>query len=205
MPDLIDALKERRSVRKYQPKPVPKELILKILQAAGAAPSAHNSQSYRFIILEDARVKRELAEAMAKMWAADMEKDGQPMNADRRRERVDRFAKAPCLILACTTSVDGLPVYADERRSCVRDLAMQSLGAAIENLLLAAHALGLGGCWYAAPCFCKETVRIVLKIPHEVEPQAFVVLGYAAEKPSAPLKKAVGDFCFSDGWSRAFG
>ncbi len=201
MPDLFDAIRQRRSIRRYQQKPIPKALILKVLEAAGWAPSAHNAQPYRFIILEDAKVKQELAKAMAQAWAADMEKDGETINANRRRERTERFANAPCLILACTTPVEGLPNYPDERRrSCVHDLAVQSLGAAIENLLLAAHALGLGGCWYAAPGFCKETVRQQLKIPSEVEPQAFIVLGYPAEHPSAPTRKKLAEYCFVDFW-----
>ena len=66
---------------------------------------------------------------------------------------------------------------------------MQSLGAAMQNLLLAAHAKGLGACWFCAPGFCKETVRAVLKIPDEVEPQALIAMGYPAEKPPRHLEK----------------
>jgi len=140
---------------------------------------------------------------MAQVWVADMSKDGQTIDEDKRRERVERFAKAPVLILACVTSIEGLPSYSDMRRqACLHDLAVQSLGAAIENLLLAAHAKGLGACWYSAPCFCKETVKHTLKIPDAVEPQAFVVLGYPAENPSVPPKKPLTAFCFVDKWGR---
>ena len=88
------------------------------------------------------------------------------------------------------------------RQACLHDLAVQSLGAAIENLLLAAHAKGLGACWYSAPCFCKETVKQKLKIPDAVEPQAFIVLGYPAEKPLAPKKKSLAEIGFVDEWGR---
>ena len=81
-----------------------------------------------------------------------------------------------------------------------RDLAQQSLGAAMQNLLLTAHAVGLGACWFCAPGFCKETVRKVLKIPDAVEPEAFVILGYPAETPSVPTKKSLGEYCFVDMW-----
>ena len=70
----LDTIKERRSVRKYQAKPVPQEAIEEVLAAAGWAPSAHNAQPWRFIVLADPEVKRKLAEAMAKSWAADMVK-----------------------------------------------------------------------------------------------------------------------------------
>ena len=83
---------------------------------------------------------------------------------------------------------------------CERDLAIQSFGAAIQNLLLTAHAAGLGACWYCAPGFCKETVREVLKIPDSVEPQAFVILGYPAETPSVPPKKSLAENCFLNMW-----
>lgn len=203
MTSLEDAIRQRRSIRKYQTKPVPKALVLAVLEAAGQAPSAHNAQPYRFIIIENPTVKQRLADAMAKAWAADLECDGKTVTIEKRKERAGRFADAPVLILACTTPVEGLPRYPDERRSgCVRDLAVQSLGAALQNLFLTATSLGVGGCWYAAPCFCKDVVREHLKIPFEVEPQAFVVLGYAAENPKAPKKKPIGDFCCVDAWDK---
>ncbi len=201
MGEFSTIVQQRRSIRKYQPTPIPKTLVWKVLTAASQAPSAHNAQSYRFLLLENPQLKRRLADAMAEAWATDLESDGQTIDADKRQERADRFANAPVLILACTTSVEGLPSYPDERRrGCVRDLAVQSLGAALENLFLAATAVGLGGCWYAAPCFCKAVVREQLNIPQEVEPQAFVVLGYAAEQPSVPSKKGFRDVCFVDEW-----
>ncbi len=206
MASLKEAIRQRRSIRKYKSKHVSREMVLAVLEAAGQAPSAHNAQSYRFIILENPAVKQQLAHEMAQAWAADIESDGKTVTPETRKERAGRFAKAPVLILACTTPVEGLPIYPDERRrSCVRDLAVQSLGAALENLFLMATEIGLGGCWYAAPCFCKEVVRENLKIPKGVEPQAFVVLGYAAEKPHPPKKKTLEDFCYFDGWGSGLG
>ena len=114
MPDLLDIIEGRRSIRKYQLKQIPRKLIEEVLVAAGWAPSAHNAQPYGFIILENAQTKLDLAEAMAKVWVADLEKDGQTIEADRLRERVERFAKAPVLILACITGIEGLPRYSDD-------------------------------------------------------------------------------------------
>jgi F420 biosynthesis protein FbiB-like protein len=202
MPDVLDVIKQRRSVRKYLPKEVPSKIVAEVLVAAGWAPSAHNAQPWRFIVLEDASVKRMLADAMADAWAADLAKDDLTVEADKRKERVERFANAPVLILACVT-MDGLRKFPDkERQMCERDLAMQSFGAATQNLLLAAHAKGLGACWFSAPSFCKETVRKVLKIADDVEPQALIALGYPAEKPQVPLKKSLGAYCFMDKWGR---
>jgi coenzyme F420-0:L-glutamate ligase / coenzyme F420-1:gamma-L-glutamate ligase len=200
MSNMLDAIKERRSVKTYQSRTVPHELIEEVLVAAGWAPSAHNAQPWRFIVLADASVKRELAEAMAESWAADMAKDGLKIEADKRKVRVERFATAPVLILACLT-MDSMNKFPDEKRQkSERDLAVQSLGAALQNLLLAAHAKGLGACWFSAPGFCKETVRKVLKIPDEIEPEALIAMGYPAEKPSVPPKKLLGDYCFKNKW-----
>jgi coenzyme F420-0:L-glutamate ligase / coenzyme F420-1:gamma-L-glutamate ligase len=204
MTDLLDAIKGRRSIRKYLPQPVPSKLVEEVLVAAGWAPSAHNSQPWRFIILDNSLVKRDLADAMAKAWAADSIKDGKAVETKMYKERVERFANAPVLILACST-MEGLRKFPDkERQMCERDLAIQSFGAAIQNLLLTAHAAGLGACWYCAPSFCKETVREGLKIPDSVEPQAFLILGYPAETPSVPHKKSYPENCFLDMWGNKF-
>ena len=200
MTDLTDAIRERRSIRKYLPKKVPKELVEEFLVAAGWAPSAHNAQPWRFIVLADSAVKRELALAMADAWAADITKDGLTIEEDKRKASVERFASVPVLILACLT-MEGMQKFPDERRQkCERDLAMQSLGAAMQNLLLASHAKGLGACWFCAPSFCKETVRKVLKIPVAVEPEALIALGYPAENPPTPTRKRLGEYCFLDSW-----
>ncbi len=200
MTDLFDAIRQRRSIRKYLSKPVPREMVEEVLIAAGWAPSAHNSQPWWFIVLADASVKRRLAIDMADAWVVDLERDGLTVEAKMRKERVEWFADAPVLILACST-LEGLRKFPDDKRqTCERDLAMQSLGAAMQNLLLTTHMKGLGACWFCAPGFCKETVRKVLKIPDSVEPEAFVIMGYPAETPCVPPKKSLVEFCFLDTW-----
>jgi F420 biosynthesis protein FbiB-like protein len=175
------------------------------LEAAGWAPSAHNAQPWRFIVLADQQVKRGLAKAMAEAWAADMAKDGVSIEPEKVRLRVERFSDAPALVLACFC-MDGMIRFPDaERGGLERDLALQSLAASLQNLLLAAHSLGLGACWFCAPSFCKQTVREALEIPNDAEPQALVALGYPAEEPTTPLKKQHGEFCFRDRWGVAFG
>ncbi len=204
MSHMLDAIKERRSVRKYSARPVPQETIEEVLVAAGWAPSAHNAQPWRFIVLADPSVKRQLADAMAESWAADIAKDGLDIEPEKFKFRVERFATAPVLILACLT-MDGMDNFSDEKRQkCERDLAMQSLASALENMLLAAHAKGLGACWFCAPGFCKETVRKILKIPSDVEPEALITMGYPAEKPSVSPKKPLSDYCFKDKWGGKF-
>jgi F420 biosynthesis protein FbiB-like protein len=147
-------------------------------------------------------VKQKLASGMAEAWAADLTREGITVDVEKRQERVERFAKAPVLILACLT-MEGLRKFPDaERQSYERDLAVQSLGASLQNLLLAATAVKLASCWFCAPSFCKEVVREVLHIPETVEPHAFVILGYTGERPSPPPKKKLSEYCFSDVWGK---
>ena len=165
MSPLPAELKSRRSIRKYQQKPIPKQLITDVLEAAKWAPSAHNAQPWRFIVLTEPVGKRNLSKVMAEAWAEDVAKDGQRIDKAIISAKVERFATAPALILACFT-MDGMHEQPDQKRQNVeRDLALESLGAAIQNILLTAHAKGLGACWFCAPAFCKENVRKILKIP----------------------------------------
>ena len=202
MSNLFEAIENRRSIRKYQSRTVPESVINEILKAAGWAPSAHNAQPWRFIVLDDALVKRDLAEAMAESWATDIAKDGLKIEANVRKLRVERFATAPALLLACLT-MDGMNKHSNQKgQTAERDLAMQSLGAALQNMLLAAHEKGLGACLFCAPGFCKQTVRKVLKIPDDIDPETLIVMGYAAEKPATPARKVLSEYSFKDKWDK---
>jgi nitroreductase len=68
-------------------------------------------------------------------------------------------------------------------------MAVQSVGAEIQNLLLSAHAEGLGTCWMCAPLFCKDAVKTVLNLPMSFDPQAFILMGVSNEKPATPRRK----------------
>jgi F420 biosynthesis protein FbiB-like protein len=180
------------------------EIISEILEAAGWAPSAHNTQPWRFIVLTNDALKRGLTEAMANAWTADLIRDSTPSEARENmiKESVERFTRAPVLVVACLTMEDMIKYPDKQRQKCERDLAVQSLGAAIQNMLLAAHSKGLGACWFCAPLFCKQTVRKVLKIPDDVEPQALITIGYVAEKPSAPSRKPFQIYSYLDCWGK---
>ncbi len=139
---------------------------------------------------------------MAQVWLAEMEKDqiSQNMRSATARRSVERFASAPALILACLTLTD-MDIYPDkERQRIERDLAVQSLGASVQTLLLAAYASGLGACWYCAPIFCKASVKQSLGVPDSVEPQALITLGYPDEAPKLPPRHPLDRFAFLGKW-----
>lgn len=192
----------RRSVRKYLPKTVPTALLMEILDSARFAPSAHNAQPWRFVVLTETESKRRLATAMAQAWLADLKRDGKPDGLSKfsTEASIERFVKAPILILACLSMKDMNRFLDWERQQCEHDLAVQSLGAAIQNMLLMAQTRQLGSCWYCAPVFAKKAVRDALNIPKEVEPQALITLGYAAEKPTAPQRLPLHSVAFFEEW-----
>lgn len=190
--DIFEAIYSRRSIRQYLDRPVPRELIEKILDAARWAPSAHNRQPWRFAILESAETKVTLAAAMAIRLRADLEHDGAPqavIEKDTSRSQ-ERITNAPVVIVVCVSMRD-MDSYPDSRRqSAEYIMATQSAAMAVQNLVLAAHALGLGACWMCAPLFVPDSVREVLQLAADWEPQALITLGYPAEektKTRSPL------------------
>ncbi|MEM3591653.1 MAG: nitroreductase family protein [Candidatus Bathyarchaeia archaeon] len=192
----------RRSIRIYSPETIPEETILKVIEAVRWAPSAHNAQPWRFIIVTAPDVKKRLAEAMASDWMRDLEGNGVSKEEVERltSESIKRFSEAPVLVVAALTMRD-MHKYPDRRRQRLEHLmAAQSLAAAIQNILLAAHAEGLGACWFCAPLFCQETVRRVLGMPREVEPQALITIGYPAESPEPPPRKPLKEIAFKNYW-----
>ena len=187
----------RRSIRRYQPdRPVPREVLEGILAAAIHAPSAHNRQPWRFAVITSPDVRRELALAMGSRLRADLTADNAPAELIEKdvSRSFSRINGAPALVLACMSMVD-MDQYPDAKRSSAEHLmAAQSTALAVQNLLLAAHAEGLGACWMCAPLFCPDVVSAQLDLPADWEPQALITMGYPAEEKQStrqPLETRV--------------
>ncbi|MBI5567835.1 MAG: nitroreductase family protein [Chloroflexi bacterium] len=181
--NLLAAIHTRRSIRRYLDRPVPPSLIDQLLDAATWAPSAHNRQPWRFVVIETAAVKAQLADRLGERLRADRLRDGDPNDVIERdvQRSHDRIVAAPIVIVACLSLID-MDRYPDERRSALEKItAIQSVANAIQNLLLTAHELGLGACWLCAPLFAPEVVRDVLDLPPDWEAQAMITLGYPAD------------------------
>jgi len=172
--ELFEAIKGRRSIRRFQEKDVPYELVMKLIDAARWAPSAGNVQPWEFIIVRDQGLKTALARAaLGQMF----------------------IAQAPVVVVVCADEIRSGSVYGPRGATlyCIQDTA-----AATQNLLLAAHALGLGACWVGA--FNEGEVRRVLGIPQGVRPVAIVPIGYPAESPRPPRRREVGEIIHHDGF-----
>ena len=183
MLELLELIRTRRSIRRYEARAVSPALVDQLLEAATWAPSAHNRQPWRFVVIANDGPKRELAAAMGARLRQDLTADGAPPEVIARdaERSYARITAAPLLILVCLTMED-MDAYPDARRATNESImAMQSAAMAGQNLLLAAHALGLGACWLCAPLFCPDVVRRTLTLPGDWQPQGLITIGYPAE------------------------
>jgi inorganic pyrophosphatase len=175
-------LQSRRSVRHFLPKPVPDDLLYQILETAAWAPSAHNSQPWRFVVLKSPGSRRKLIDAMGAEYRKDLRSDGLPdEEAEQRLNRSrERITSAPAAILLCLD-----PSRGDSYPDPVRQNAEY----------LAAHAVGLAGFWMCAPLFSPSAIRHSLDLPGDWHPVALILLGYPdgwpEPRPRLPLNEVV--------------
>ena len=151
--ELLQVIYRRRSIRSFQRKPIPKDVLNAILEAGRLAPSAHNRQPWHFIVVTKPELKRKL---IFSSWNSFMEDAG-------------------AIIVGCG--------YTGEKWAVV-DVAI-----ALENMVIAAEALGLGSCWIGY--FTESEVKKALKIPENLKVVAMIAIGYPAEKPEPPPKKSL--------------
>jgi F420 biosynthesis protein FbiB-like protein len=192
---LYRTIQERRSIRRFDDSVIPPETLQRVLEAATMAPSAHNRQPWRFVILTALDDKRSLANTLGEELREDRLADGDDPGQIEKdvTQSIERITKAPVVVIACL-SMEAMDVYADERRKTAEYImAVQGVSMAAQNLLLAAHAEGLGACWLCAPLFTKDEVREELSLPDGWDPQGLIILGYPADagkdRPRRPIEE----------------
>ena len=212
-PDNLDLLKApglaliagRRSIRRYVEGAPDRGVVEQVLSAAAWAPSAHNRQPWRFALLAAAASKERLAHAMGERLSADRRADGDDPSAVARdvERSFARISTAPVVILVSLTLAE-MDRYPDlRRREAERIMAIQSTAMAMQNLLLAAHALGLGAAVMCAPLFCADTVAAALGLPQGWEPQGLVTLGFPADRGKPPVRRALAECVWRPAGERA--
>ncbi len=183
--DLATLLRNRRSVRTYQDHPVERALLEQMLEAARWAPSPHGRQPWRFAVLTQQEPKQRLAEQMGETWRANLQMDRQSEETVniRLEKSYQRILRAPTIIIPCLY-LEDLDHYPDQDRQANEvTMAIQSLGAAIQNMLLMAYDLGLDTCWMCAPLFCPEVACAALDLDERFIPHALITVGYATADP----------------------
>jgi F420 biosynthesis protein FbiB-like protein len=191
-------IRGRRSIRRYRPEPVPDDVLQRVLEAASWAPSAHNRQPWRFVVLTEPSKREKLAHRMGELLRAARTADGDDpgdIEGDVTRS-YNRIAGAAVAVVVFMT-LEDMDVYPDARRSRAEELmAVQGAAMATQNLLVAAHAEGLGACWMCAPLFCQEEVGAALGVPPHWQAQALITLGYPASKGKPASRRPVSEMKF---------
>ena len=188
--ETLDVIGRRHSIRKFLDRPVPQEHIEMILTAANQAPSAHNQQSWRFIV-----VKGKKKNSLADLVTSSASRFPRPSSA-LLRMAARSIISAPVVIAIANTGelitrgTDLFKVEKDQARDFFRTMEIQNSAAAVENLLLAATSLGLGTVWLGVLFLIKEEILRYLGEPGG-EFMAVVPVGYASRKTAGPKKVAV--------------
>jgi len=176
--DLMEAIKERRSIRKYKPEPVSEEILQKLFEAVKWSPSWANTQCWEVILVRESNMKSELANTLT------------TTNPAR-----SSIAGAPLVVVLCGKK--GISGFEKGEAATVKgDWLMFDTGIAMQNLCLAAHALGLGT--VVVGLFDHKKAEETLGLPQNVEVVAMTPLGYPAVQRSAPKRKEVSEFVFSE-------
>jgi coenzyme F420-0:L-glutamate ligase/coenzyme F420-1:gamma-L-glutamate ligase len=190
------AIKSRRSIRSFSAQSVDPRIVEHLVALACRAPAPHHTRPWRFVHIASVDARERLADAMTDAWRADLEAADRPVQEVARllgRSR-EQIMEPPLLLLSCVVLEGSKPWPDDSRRQGERDMFVQSLGAALQNVLLAAEEVGLAGYLKGAPLFCQDAVRDVLRLPPEWEPAFLVQLGYATEglvpQPRDPIDTA---------------
>jgi F420 biosynthesis protein FbiB-like protein len=198
--DLATLLRNRRSVRTYQDRPIERVLLEQMVEAARWAPSPHGRQPWRFAILTQHEPKQRLAEQMGETWRTNLQMDGQSEETVniRLEKSFRRILQAPAIIIPCLY-LEDLDRYPDQTRQANEvTMAIQSLGAAVQNMLLMAYDLGLDTGWMCAPLFCPEVACAALNLDKRLIPHALITVGYATadpvRRPRLPLDRLIVHF-----------
>ena len=176
--NVFEAVATRRSIRKFTSQDVPMEILGIIFDAGRYAPSSGNIQNWRFILVKDPGNKQKVAEAcMQQLW----------------------IAEAPVLVIVCAETEKIMQYYGIRGE---RLYSVQNCSAAIQNMLLTAHSLGLASTWVSA--FDEDMLSRALSIPGNVKPQAVLPIGYPDEIVPAPNRYDMEDLVFHEAYGSKY-
>jgi dehydro coenzyme F420 reductase / coenzyme F420-0:L-glutamate ligase / coenzyme F420-1:gamma-L-glutamate ligase len=180
-----DAVLLRRSVRSFRADPVDPGALRRAVGVALTAPAPHHTRPVRFVWLADTAVRRRLLDAMAHAWRTDLRRDGlAEHHIERRVRRGDLLRGAPEVLVPVAVP-DGAHPYPDARRQAAEEaMFMVAAGAAVQGLLVALAAEGLGSCWIGSTLFCPDLVRAELALPPDWRPLGAIAVGH----PTEPLQ-----------------
>lgn len=209
--ELANLIRSRRSIRRWQDKEIPEELLTQAISIATWAPSGGNQQNWHFYIIKNRDTINTIADAVktsTEQIVSWPEASILGDNAARWRERADFFRSAPATIavtaahyqstadkvLAARGEKDPQAARIREWRN-IANSRIQCVSAAITNLLLVLHQMGLGAVWMTGPMQAKDAIEKALNVPPEMDLVAFIPVGYPAENPAPKGRRPLAEVC----------
>jgi len=196
---LLDGINSLRSIRKFRPDPIPEDKLKIVLKSASKAASGSNTQPWEFVVVRDAKVKARLKEPMLRTWLARLAgSSGMSPRMkgvyDDATEMLRNTEKVPAIIYCCADL---------NRVGKSEEVRYASIYPAVQNLMLAAHALGLATCLTvhgSTSTRGEPEVKKILSIPDHVKVACLVYLGYPAVRLGPPKRKPIENFVHNDRW-----
>lgn len=204
--DFFDVVTTQRAMRRLKPDAIPDDVVRRIMDAAICAPSGGNRQNWSFLVVRDPAKRARLGELYREAWGELMKV---PYYASASKEPADspagkmlasarhlgeHLGEAPVIVLACVALDPGV-------KASVTTGA--SIYPAVQNIMLAARALGIGSCITTIHRFRDAQVKELLGIPAEIETAALIPLGYPLGKFGRPPRRPLSEVAFADRWGRA--
>jgi nitroreductase len=197
VPDFFDVVHTQRAARSFLPDDIDDETVARILTAATHAPSAENSQPFVFVVVRDPEVRNTIGDMTARIWrggarAYEENRLSPAFLADVDRGAMGGIAAAPVLIVVC-----------GDTRLTLEAALPSSIFPAVQNLLLAAHALGLGSTLTTLPVVAGE-LSALLELPPEVVPLAVVPLGHLPKALGPPRRRPISEKAYLDRYGNPY-
>lgn len=207
VPGLLEAIYTTGSVRYFRPEPIPDDVIVKLIEAGTRAPSGGNAQSWRFLVVKDPAQRARVGALYKEAWD-EYSPPGRlaAISDPRERRRVESAYhlgahmgdEPPVLVLFCAPRQQSAAGAA--AKPAATRTAGGSIYPAVQNMLLAARAFGIGGCLTTIHLFREAQVKAALGIPDEVDTYALVPLGYPVQPFTRLRRKPVSEVSYRDRW-----
>jgi nitroreductase len=196
-PPFYDVLMRQRAYRGFLPDPIPDDVVERILTAATRAPSAENSQPWRFVVVRDEAKRKAIVEAAAKVWEGGAREHSAPKLTKQLLADVDQattgggIAVAPVIVIVCGDPANTFPSAMES-----------SIWPCVQNLLLAATAEGLGSALTTLATLIPGRLHELLDLPEDIKPYAVVPLGRPARALGRPSRRPLSEVIHYDSWGQ---
>ena len=191
---LLGVIRSRRSIRQFLDKPVERDLLERLIEAASWAPSASNRQDWMFHVVTSATIKQEMVKAVRSQWEKIVAQNADvPYIRDLAAyaERFTQFEGAPGVIVVSAWRCDKAQkkIFGEAAGACVGSAASAAMAA--QNLMLAAHTMGLGTCCMTGPVPARDELARIIKLGTTHEIICLIAVGWPSVTPPAPSRRPV--------------